>query len=85
MYKIKLNEQEITLDNDAKYNLLSRMEAKGLPVTYGCLMGACGVCKLKVKKGMENIQVVTEPIIELESDEFLPCCSEINGDIELIK
>ena len=56
-----------------------------MPVKYGCLMGICGVCKLKIVQGKESIVFNDEGIIELEKDEFLPCCSKINGDVELKK
>tara|TARA_B100001245_G_C22844779_1_gene406111 strand:- start:720 stop:977 length:258 start_codon:yes stop_codon:yes gene_type:complete len=82
--KVKIGKHEAYIDNGTD-NLLIALEEKGMPVKYGCLMGICGVCKLKIVQGKESIVFNDEGIIELEKDEFLPCCSKINGDVELKK
>jgi ferredoxin len=80
---------KITIDNKTievvgkNNNLLIYLEEQGMPVKFGCLMGVCGICKLKVLKGQENIVMSNDHIIELKKDEILLCCSKLNGDATL--
>ncbi|PIO01426.1 ferredoxin, partial [Candidatus Pacearchaeota archaeon CG09_land_8_20_14_0_10_30_9] len=51
-----------------------------------CCGGICGTCKIKVLKGIENINPKTEEEMEfqLEKNERLACqCHKIKGDIEI--
>lgn len=84
--KIVLDEQEIKISTNEEYsNLLLKMEDKGLDVSVGCTIGLCGVCKLKVIDGKENLIRITDDIFDLSDDEILPCCFKIKGDIVLKK
>ena len=80
MSKIKLNGKETEIfENENPY---SKFEELG--VNFSCFNGICGTCKMKVKKGMENINPKTEEEGEfpLAEDERLACqCHKLKGDI----
>jgi ferredoxin len=81
--KIKLDNKEVTINQKDHFSLLIAMEKSKLPVEYGCLMGVCGVCEIKVSKGKENIEYFEKPMLDMDKDSILPCCCVANGDIEL--
>ena len=81
--KIKLDDQEIKVNKDEHFSLLTAMERNKLPIKYGCLMGVCGVCEVKVVKGMDNIEYFEEPMLELDKDSIFPCCCKAKGNVEL--
>lgn len=82
MPKITFNSQvaEITLDE----NPIDKFQQLG--VNFSCSSGICGICKVKVKKGMQHINQLTEEeeVFPLEEGERLACqCQQIKGDIEI--
>ena len=81
MPKITLNGKEIEVPKGE--NPYSKFEELG--VDFSCFNGICGTCKMKVLKGMENINSKTEMEEEfpLDDDERLACqCHELKGDVE---
>jgi len=72
-----LEEDEISLFD------LHRREI--LPIVFGCRIGQCGICKIKILKGLENINKKTkaEKSFTDESNERLACQCLIKGDIEI--
>jgi len=57
-----------------------------LGINFDCQGGTCGICKIKVLRGMENINPKTESEenFPLEDNERLSCqCNKITGDIEI--
>lgn len=57
-----------------------------LGINFDCKGGTCGLCRIKVLKGMENINPKTEAEenFPLEENERLSCqCHKITGDIEI--
>ncbi|MBS3084302.1 (2Fe-2S)-binding protein [Candidatus Pacearchaeota archaeon] len=82
MPKIKLNEKEtIVKENENPYSAFEK-----LGVDFNCCDGVCGICKIKVTKGMENINPKTEMEEEfpLNENERLGCqCHRLKGDIEV--
>ena len=82
MPKIKLNDKEIEVPEGE--NPYSKFEKLGMD--FSCFNGICGTCKMKVTKGMENINPKTEEEDEfpLNDDERLGCqCSRLKGNIEV--
>jgi len=80
MPKITLNGKEIEFPKDE--NPYSEFEKLGMD--FSCHNGVCGTCKMKVLKGMENINQKTEMENEfpLDDNERLGCqCHKITGDI----
>lgn len=80
MPKITLNRKEIEFGKDE--NPYSEFEKLG--VDFSCHNGVCGTCKMKVLKGMKNINSKTEmeEDFPLEDNERLACqCHKIKGDI----
>jgi len=80
---IELDDKKEVIDQENNFSLLIAMERKGLAVKYGCLMGVCGVCELRVIEGMSNVEYFTEHIIDLTEDSILPCCCIAKGNIKL--
>ncbi|MCR4327715.1 MAG: (2Fe-2S)-binding protein [Nanoarchaeota archaeon] len=81
MPKIILNEKEIDFEEDINPYL----EFEKLGVDFSCHNGVCGTCKIKVLKGMENINPKTEMEEEfpLDEDERLACqCHKLKGNVE---
>lgn len=67
-----------------KGNPLTAFEKLG--IQFSCHTGICGICKIKVKKGMENInkKSESEEDFPLDDNERLACqCNKIKGDIEI--
>ncbi len=59
---------------------------ENLGVEFNCHNGMCGTCKIKIKKGTENISERTEEENDfpLDENERLACqCHRIKGDIEI--
>lgn len=81
MYKVTLNDKSIFIDPIKDSNLLIKLENEGFKVKYGCLAGVCGVCKLKVVEGINNIIQDDDHIVNLKENEVLLCCSKLTGDI----
>lgn len=58
-----------------------------LPLKFGCTKGNCGVCKIKLIQGQENLSKKTKQEIDtlaakqLDSSYRLACQCAINGDI----
>ncbi|MFH0875690.1 MAG: 2Fe-2S iron-sulfur cluster-binding protein [archaeon] len=61
--------------------------AEKLGVKYGCRVGVCGLCKIEIISGMENLSEKTqeENDYELINQERLACqCTlEKEGDVEI--
>ena len=77
--KAEGTEQEIEKEENP------RRAFENLGVAFSCSNGVCGTCKIKLKKGMENINEKTEEEYDypLDENERLACqCDRISGDIE---
>ncbi len=49
-------EKKISLDVDpSQKSLLDLMESGGARMPFGCRAGSCGVCRVKVRKGLEGL------------------------------
>jgi ferredoxin len=85
MYKIELDGIKIEFNPNENISILTKMESESLPVIYGCMNGICATCKLTIVEGKENLEEIQEPMLELENNEFLPCCYTLSGNIKLTK
>jgi len=82
MVKIKLDKKSVDLSLDE--NPIDKFQELG--INFSCSSGICGICKIKVKKGMKNINHKTEEegVFPLGENERLACqCQKIKGDIEI--
>lgn len=64
----------------------SREAFSRLGVHFDCSHGICGMCKIKVNSGMNDINSLTEEEMDfqLEVGERLACqCKEIKGDVKV--
>ncbi|WP_394205309.1 class I ribonucleotide reductase maintenance protein YfaE [Shewanella waksmanii] len=78
---VSLKGQPVLLYTQQHASLLHALEAKKVKVFSECRNGFCGACKTKVISG--KVRYHTEPLVELEADECLPCCCHPDGDIDL--
>ncbi len=80
--KITFKKSKKTLQWDgSKPSLLEFAEANGLHLKFGCRAGACGTCKVKLKKG--EVAYTTTPAADPGSGKALVCCSLPKGDLEI--
>ncbi len=57
--------------------------AEILGVPFGCYSGICGICKISVIKGKENLSPKTAHEEILDEGERLACQCKVHGDIEI--
>lgn len=81
--KIEYEGKKIEVNQDKYLSLLIAMENNKMSVEYGCLMGVCGVCEMKVEEGIDNVEYFEEPMVEPEKGNIIPCCCKAKGDIKL--
>ncbi len=78
---VSLNGQPVLLFNQQHVSLLDALEQKRVKLFSECRNGYCGACKTKINSGSVNYH--TQPLIELEADECLPCCCTPSSDLDL--
>jgi ferredoxin len=81
MAKIIFKGKEIDVPDNSDLNLMS-----SYGIFFGCSSGMCGVCRVKVIKGMENLTPLNEneEMHSLEKDERLLCqCQIKEGTVEI--
>jgi ferredoxin len=83
MYEVDIDGVKKKVNQDMHVSLLLAMESVSLPISVGCTVGVCEVCKVRVIDGMDNIEIINDNIFDLSADEILPCCVVINGDIKI--
>ncbi len=81
--KVEYEDKNVEIDQKKYLSLLIAMENNNMSVEYGCLMGVCGVCEMKVEEGMDNIEYFEEPMVEPEKGNIIHCCWTAKGDIKL--
>ncbi|MCL9782232.1 FAD-binding oxidoreductase [Vibrio sp. S4M6] len=84
-YKVSIGPDHDFPTNDA-LTILEAAKASGIELPYGCMVGACRVCRVRLKTGKVTYKNdfcghLTEE--EIEEGYFLPCCSIAQDDIEL--
>ncbi len=83
MAKIKTNEKEVELEDGSDIREVCEDE---LDTLIACSDGTCGVCKVEVLEGMENLNDINEKEKEMgcEDNERLVCqCKIIKGEIKI--
>ncbi|WP_144207488.1 class I ribonucleotide reductase maintenance protein YfaE [Shewanella donghaensis] len=78
---VSLNGEPVLLFNQQQHTLLEVLEIKNVNVFSECRRGFCGSCKTKINSG--KVTYITEPLVELEADECLPCCCVPDTNIDL--
>ncbi|GIU50004.1 class I ribonucleotide reductase maintenance protein YfaE [Shewanella algidipiscicola] len=78
---VSLQGQPVLLYTEQHVSLLQALEQKNVKVFSECRNGFCGACKTKLNHG--SVIYHTEPLVELEADECLPCCCHPDGDVDL--
>lgn len=73
---IKNEKNEVKINNGEK--IKEACEQLGVP--FGCRHGVCGVCKIEIVEGGENLSKMTEEELELGMDGIhrLACQCKIN-------
>ncbi|PIW61618.1 class I ribonucleotide reductase maintenance protein YfaE [Shewanella sp. CG12_big_fil_rev_8_21_14_0_65_47_15] len=78
---VRLQGQPVLLFTEQHSSLLQALEAKKVTIFSECRSGFCGACKTRVLSG--RVTYLTEPLVELKTDECLPCCCIPTEDLEL--
>ncbi|TVP16299.1 class I ribonucleotide reductase maintenance protein YfaE [Shewanella sp. KCT] len=78
---VSLHGQPVLLYTSNHQSLLAALEQKKVRIFSECRNGFCGACKTKINRG--SVVYHTEPLVELEADECLPCCCHPDGDLDL--
>ncbi|MCG9696713.1 class I ribonucleotide reductase maintenance protein YfaE [Shewanella sp. Isolate11] len=78
---VSLEGQPVLLYTTEHQSLLQALEQKQVKIFSECRNGFCGACKTKINRG--SVTYHTEPLVELEQDECLPCCCHPQSDIDL--
>lgn len=90
MPKIKFAKEKKTFQvkaGDEFLNIYQR--TANFPLKFGCKVGECGLCVIKILSGMENLTKKTKAESETlrkkkyDSDDRLACQCAINGSIEI--
>lgn len=71
--------------------LLTELEDQGVKIARGCFAGSCGVCRMEIIHGADNIstpdiveQDTIDHLRDTEGGEFrLACTVKVTGDIEV--
>jgi ferredoxin len=79
---VSLQGQPVLLYTLQHQSLLQALEQKKVNIFSECRNGFCGACKTKIIRGAVSYH--TEPLVELEDDECLPCCCHPDGDLDLL-
>tara|TARA_Y100000034_G_C6850565_1_gene385854 strand:+ start:197 stop:460 length:264 start_codon:yes stop_codon:yes gene_type:complete len=83
MAKIKTDEKEVEIEDNSEIKEICEDELETL---IACSDGTCGVCKIEVLEGMENLNDINEKEKEMgcEGNERLACqCKIKSGEIKI--
>lgn len=91
MSKIKFikAQQEIEVPSGSEFLEIHRKHPH-LPLKFGCRQGGCGICAIKVTRGMENLSKLSplesKTLCKKGCDETyrLACQCAVNGPIEVL-
>jgi NAD(P)H-flavin reductase/ferredoxin len=81
---VSINETEIEFFTDENATILEQAELNGYTLKYGCRLGVCRVCKLRLLTGEIEYAKGTKIGLteeELNDNYFLPCCSIAKSNI----
>ncbi len=92
---IEENGKEYHANNEE--TILDALSKSGHTLPTGCLAGSCGICKIEVTKGLENLSMASaveqntlEALHDEDSDKKLEgknirlaCRAKVNGDITI--
>ena len=80
MPRIKTSDIEFDLPDN--HNLMIALEKTGHVVEYQCRSGYCGTCRVKLISG--SVSYIKPPLAFVLPDEILPCCCQVESDLEII-
>lgn len=82
--KFKKSGQVINREED-QIPLIKVCYDEDTPVNFGCRIGMCGTCIIKITEGIENVSEKNEDeeFFSNESNERLACQCLIKGDVEI--
>ncbi|MCE9678426.1 class I ribonucleotide reductase maintenance protein YfaE [Shewanella sp. AS1] len=78
---VSLRGQPVLLYTQEHQSLLHALEQKKVRLFSECRNGFCGACKTRLNSG--TVSYHTEPLVELEENECLPCCCHAQTDLDL--
>ena len=84
--KIKFNKTEQEIERtEEEVPLIQVCYDEDTPINFGCRIGMCGTCMIKITDGIENVSEKNqaEEDMMLEEDERLGCQCIIKGDVEI--
>ncbi|QPR27669.1 2Fe-2S ferredoxin-like protein [Edwardsiella hoshinae] len=62
-------------------SLLASLERQQVALESQCRAGFCGACRCRLLRG--RVSYRQPPLAFLQQDEILPCCCQVQQDIEL--
>lgn len=81
-YRIRLARSGRQVDHlDDGGSLLASLERQQVALEYQCRSGFCGACRCRLLRG--RVSYRQPPLAFLQADEILPCCCQVQQDIEL--
>lgn len=80
-HRIHLSKTDKTLQNQQQKTLLEVLESHNISVEYQCREGYCGSCRIQINGG--QVCYKKPPLACIDDNEILPCCCQIQSDIEL--
>lgn len=80
--KVTTNGDEKQFQSTSDESLATQMQDQDIPVLIGCGVGACSMCKCRVKKGMEHIDPEANGPAQfpIDEDEILTCISAVREE-----
>jgi len=76
----------VTTPIKAGHDLLGTLITVGAPITYGCMSGSCGVCRVRVVSGAEHLRPDqgAEAFHCRDAHTRLACQAEAVGDGDIV-
>jgi len=68
-------------------DLFSICKETRFPVPFSCRIGTCGICKIEVLEGLENLSKKTkdEKLFTAKNNERLACQVEVCGEVKIVR
>lgn len=73
--------------NASSQDLFTACKKEKFPVPFGCRIGTCGICKIKVLEGLEFFSRKTKDEKQFTGgpDERLACIAVVKGSVKFVR